>query len=553
MKGKITLLTIMIVAFGWNLRAQYTPELIQNINEFNLGSYPDDLIIINHKLFFTAKDQDHGYELRVYDGSPEKPGGVSLVKDITLADDPAYNEYSGSDITNIVDVDGVAYFIVRGGGLWKSDGTEAGTQLVSQFTSHTIMADRLMTNVNGTLYFIAGTPSSSALWKSDGTKDGTLFLHAIDPDHYGDGFEITEMIALNDLLIFVAEGSAGNTELWVSNSTSEGTFMLKEIKEGLDGSYPKGLTYHNGLIFFSADDGVNGRELWRTDGTPEGTQMAFDLEAGQWGSNPEQITSVNGNLYFSGNHDNLGGQLFKSDGTLRGTEFIEIKPEYKDPFYEPYPRNFVNLNGQVAFSAENSSTNSRDLWITNGISDGTHLIKQPAYSNRFYQPEEMVSDGANLFFRARSSSEGSELWISNGTDLGTLRMKDIYPGEKGSNPHNLILMGNGVFFAAEDDVFGVELWRSNLFTEAQLSVSENKINKNAAVIYPNPTSDVIKVKIDLKLVGSDYSITNLAGQTVLTGKLNSEITNIDINKLAGGLYLYKIAGEKGDGFKFLKK
>ena len=61
-------------------------------------------------------------------------------------------------------------------GLWKTDGTEVGTVLVSG-----IDAD-FLTDLDGTLIFAGTDPvHGMALWKSDVTEAGTVLLKDINP------------------------------------------------------------------------------------------------------------------------------------------------------------------------------------------------------------------------------------------------------------------------------------------------------------------------------------------------------------------------------------
>ncbi len=61
-------------------------------------------------------------------------------------------------------------------GLWKSDGTAAGTVLVKE------ISPTELTNVNGTLFFAATDGATGReLWKSDGTTAGTIRVKDISP------------------------------------------------------------------------------------------------------------------------------------------------------------------------------------------------------------------------------------------------------------------------------------------------------------------------------------------------------------------------------------
>ncbi|HRF77981.1 MAG TPA: T9SS type A sorting domain-containing protein, partial [Chitinophagales bacterium] len=53
--------------------------------------------------------------------------------------------------------------------------------------------------------------------------------------------------------------------------------------------------------------------------------------------------------------------------------------------------------------------------------------------------------------------------------------------------------------------------------------------------YPNPTSQMIY--LDAPASGLNYSITNVLGEVVLTGKTTSVLQQIDISQFATGMYV----------------
>ncbi len=76
---------------------------------------------------------------------------------------------------------GALYFGGRGG-LWKSDGTAAGTLLVKGFSSTYPYVLYGLTEVGGTLFFAANSSDSGVeLWRSDGTQAGTSLVKDITP------------------------------------------------------------------------------------------------------------------------------------------------------------------------------------------------------------------------------------------------------------------------------------------------------------------------------------------------------------------------------------
>ena len=59
-------------------------------------------------------------------------------------------------------------------------------------------------------------------------------------------------------------------------------------------------------------------------------------------------------------------------------------------------------------------------------------------------------------------------------------------------------------------------------------------------VYPNPTDGIITIS---SANGTEYRITNLMGQTLITGQINGENQKIDLSTLPKGMYFITIAGE----------
>ncbi len=75
----------------------------------------------------------------------------------------------------------------------------------------------------------------------------------------------------------------------------------------------------------------------------------------------------------------------------------------------------------------------------------------------------------------------------------------------------------------------------------------NSLNADISV-YPNPTSDILFVKTDVDL--ATYSISNLLGQTVLSGDFTS---GINVSDLTIGTYVIALNSEEGSKLiKFVK-
>src|SRR5262249_59943112 len=106
-------------------------------------------VVMNNQLFFAAYDATHGYQLWKSDGT-----AASQVSD-------GHDTAGGLNPSHLTVVGNTLYFAandgVHGTQLWKSDGTVSGTAMVT--TSNEGLNFGVypteLTNVNGTLYFVA--------------------------------------------------------------------------------------------------------------------------------------------------------------------------------------------------------------------------------------------------------------------------------------------------------------------------------------------------------------------------------------------------------------
>ena len=76
---------------------------------------------------------------------------------------------------------------------------------------------------------------------------------------------------------------------------------------------------------------------------------------------------------------------------------------------------------------------------------------------------------------------------------------------------------------------------------------------NLFSVFPNPAQSVINVKADSKLIGDVYSIYDNTGRVVLTGKLNSQNTIIELGNLSGGIYMFSVGENMKQTFKVIKE
>jgi ELWxxDGT repeat protein len=392
---------------------------------------------------------------------PAQAEGPSfLVKNINTLPDPSPSSYPA----NLVAVGNTVYFdaTVKGvHGLWKSDGTAAGTTLVKQ------TAASLLSGLNGMLFFSAynETTGRNGLWKSDGTAAGTTLVKDISP---------SEVATLNNLLFFVAADPVSSVAgLWKSDGTAAGTTLIKTISASK-------LTNVNGTLFFVAATS-GAPQIWKSDGTAAGTVPVST--SGQL-HQPANLIAANGTLFFTDVSADGHAQLWKSTATPAGTLLLKQFESLLAP--QQVLTKLTNVNGTLFFSAcVGTATCHNALWKSNGTAAGTVLVKD-------ISPLLMHSSGGKLFFFANPTTASTDgLWVSDGTTAGTVLVKEITPA---SNPFLSALSDvNGTLFFTTE----TQLWKSDgtaagtapIFSSADLFLddgflSQELVNANGRLFFP---------------------------------------------------------------------
>ncbi len=348
--------------------------------------------------------------------------------------------------------------------LWVSDGTLAGTVVFKELVEIEGGEGRPGNfNVVGDTLFFSARTEGSQLWISDGTSEGTVPV--VPSDGLG-LFNLEEMIALDDKVIFLAERGGSGLEIWVSDGSGAGTFLLKDINPGSTGSIPasfdKRLVRSGNFVYFEADDGIHGKELWRTDGTTIGTILVKDIVLGPADGNLVLVhgQDVDGELFFVAN-DGSGQTVWKTDGTANGT--VEI-PLANGGTNGSEPESLSRIGDEVYFSADNGIV-GREPWISDGTEQGTRLLKDIAEeggSVNFSRARNFTRFAGMVYFSANGNNNDGDPWISDGTEENTRQLADIAMGpDSSSGPSNFTALGSQLVFTASDGANGIELWKTD--------------------------------------------------------------------------------------------
>ncbi len=416
---------------------------------------------------------------------------VQLVKDINPGPE-------GSDPDIFVTLDGTGYFRANNGAngfeLWRTDGTEAGTEMVLDLNPGPLngFPDKL-TVANGALYF-NGFDSADFLgskaWRSDGTAAGTFLLVDTFPGLSGGGTFGPPLPdnfkALDDTtVLFTALDPVGGLEPWRTDGTPAGTTRIIDLHPGAEWSIPIEFTALRHVTCFAADESVvihpdgtatYDRELFRTDGTAEGTYQLKDINPGSEPSIPTGFIRYNHFVFFRADDGVHGAELWRTDGTEDGTVLVaDLNPgaEGSGPElpilarFRPAtsaPSDRSEAKTVVLFIADDG-THGTELFQSDGTTEGTRLLRDINPTGASV-PLGMTQYNGRVYFSADDGVHGAEPWMTDGTEEGTQMLVDLNPGLLRSSPQEFRVVAGRLFFVAivpDDAHFTVrtQLWMTD--------------------------------------------------------------------------------------------
>jgi ELWxxDGT repeat protein len=330
-------------------RSDGTPEGTKLVKDLRPGSASTafvSLAAVRNTLYFS-------------DNSPKlwKSDGTANGTEVVTDEFPCYG---------LTEYNNTLYFIyggvtpADGRGIGRSDGTAKGTTVVKQLLTGTQYGGGIffLKEVDGVLYTVVGagdTPVSYSLWRCNGTEAGTTVVSSI-----WEGSRRSRLQSYSfsgSSFYFSAEEEPAGYDPERGLYKFDLGSMTREQLASTQGTnhYYTDLTHVAGTLYY-VKAGLSGRTLLRRAGSEGVTLPGFAA------TNPANLTSVSGTLYFSAK-DGAGNELWKFNPSAPMPDVFRVDVaggDYTSRKGDRFEEDAYVTGGRLTRSVEGDVENTED-------------------------------------------------------------------------------------------------------------------------------------------------------------------------------------------------
>jgi PKD repeat protein len=179
--------------------------------------------------------------------------------------------------------------------------------------------------------------------------------------------------------------------------------------------------------------------------------------------------------------------------------------------------------------SDNTIFNSQNDWnllINNPIANFSETIA--GFTATFTNLSTSINNTLNYFW---DFGDGNTSSIQNPSHTYT-----------SSGTYTITLIASDCIFA-DTSIYTIQIG-----TNSMKETSDSEFE-----LYPNPTTKQINLMVDSNLLGSVYTVYDNTGKLVLTGKINTENTSVELGNLSAGLYLFRMGENFTQTIKVIKE
>ncbi len=266
---------------------------------------------------------------------------------------------------------------------------------------------------------------------------------------------------------------------------------------------------------------------------------------------------INNSLYLS----RPSGGIIKYDLATNTTSLLKTVTSNSNNAYPNYTptqyagRLFPQTTNNIYFEGVDTITNSARMWVTNGTAvkqiSGCSTCTNVSYSSNI----RGAFCGEDLWFALGENSLFKKVFIAKAD--GTSDIENLAPilNYTVQGVSSFVNAGNKLYFRTADGTASLGQFYvvNSCSAPLQVGINENIISTDNFSIYPNPSAGVLNVELSANF---DYAqlpliITNILGEVVLTEKLSTQHSSLNIQHFNSGIYFLQVGSSKA--LKFIKE
>lgn len=521
-------------------------ELIADINQGAIGSFPDDLTEAGGFLFITADTGIAGDEIvkvdpntgtfEVLDVLPgpddSDPDSLTAAGQYLyfIADTPDINEQwrrydtVEDEITSYVlnpngDIDGNRQAAYLDGRLYFAGSNGAGFQgfvhdPVTEVTS--IFAGRqstipvrvdpgadLFALIGSTLYFVGNDDdfpddTGDEIWRVDLNNPGvTELITDIRPGSLSSHPE--SLIAAAGKLFFNAEIASNNSRFHVFDPLTDTVTLLIDVPGEAEEIF-----LQDDLFYFvsgSLTAGKFKRELFRMNPATLDVEQLTEGGVNSFGLNPSQLTLLNGKLYFKGQVDANGtdSEIFSFDLiTEQLSQVTNISPGANLQLDD-----LTAFDDRIFFTAADAAGNfGGEVWAYDPMTDTSMMIEDLRTGPDGSSPSDYTVAGGKILFEALVDEIGSEIFILD-PENDEITPIDILDATFACIPEGFVGTDEVVYFVGTDvGQFNgtTKLFRYDVMNNSVTSINDIASGDSFAPVRNTPSFDTPIAFFDDKIL-----------------------------------------------------
>ncbi|WP_294244970.1 T9SS type A sorting domain-containing protein [uncultured Chryseobacterium sp.] len=419
-------------------------EMLKDISTDG-GSISNDfkILTLNNGKFYFMANTATGFHLYASDGTA---AGTVPIKPM-----PSIGELDGASNGD--------YFVFTGyddnGGYepWVSDGTTAGTKILKDIypgigSSNPVSNVKYITFKNA-IYFDAissGTPVyGNYIWKTDGTENGTELFTTPNNNILHSATSDGQYLILNKTNYYQTN------RFWIANGNPAQTFELTGVNVSSSDSFVD----MNSKIYLAGSTPKHGRELFSV--APASQQVALESDISKSESSaPHSYAVLNDDLVFIASDMEFNNQIYKRNKNTQQVSRVTSFPEALSPNFEDF---FFKV-GNWLYTVNNTANQTNMICRTDGTAANSFIIQgigSTSNTSSFINLNDM-----SLLFTDITGA-GTQLWkINNNSDSKTL-VKSIDQGNVAgmSGADNKSTVVNGLAYFAARENGKLAIWKSD--------------------------------------------------------------------------------------------